>query len=39
MTTFRNYWFRFGGGLLILLLLILAIVHPQLAKNSMVTHF
>ncbi|MFC6182031.1 HXXEE domain-containing protein [Lactiplantibacillus daowaiensis] len=32
MTIFRNYWFRFGGGLLVLSALGLAISHPQLTR-------
>lgn len=32
MTIFRNYWFRFGGGLLVLIALGLAISHPQLTR-------
>ena len=32
MTIFRNYWFRFGGGLLILIVLGLVLSQPQLTK-------
>lgn len=31
MAIFRNYWFRFGGGLLVLIVLGLAITRPQLS--------